>query len=151
MARTSSPSASQPAATSKSVQFALDDPKHSPVDRPRRSRRDRRGHDSDNDSSHDGHRSARHQSDRRQRPPRQDSRTPSPAPSDETVDLPERFDEEGRPKPETDENPLSDTIQEFLGGKGSVGKMFLTLTDGLIGSNGGGGGGGSRDDRRRRR
>lgn len=140
------------------MQFALDDnnePKHSSVDRPHRSRHDRRGYDSDTDSSHDGRRSSRHhKSDRRQRPARQDPSTPSPAPSEETVDLPERFDEDGRPKPGLDENPLAGTIQEFLGGKGSVGKMFLTLTDGLIGSGGGGGGnggGGSRDDRRRRR
>lgn len=159
MARTSARSASQPPATSKSVQFALDDPKHSSPDRSHRSRHDRRGYDSDTDSSYDGHRSSRHKSDRRQRPARQDSRTPSPVPSDQTIDLPERFDEEGRPKPETNENPLANTIQEMLGGKGSVGKMLLSLTDGLIGGGNGSGGSGSgsgsgsrsRDDRRRRR
>lgn len=138
------------------MQFALDDndPKHSSVDRPHRSRHDHRDYDSETDSSHDGRHSSRHhKSDRRQRSAPRDDSTPSPAPSEETVDLPERFDEDGRPKPGTDENPLADTIQGFLGGKSSVGKMFLTLTDGLIGGGGGGGGagGGSRDDRRRRR
>ena len=130
------------------MQFALDDdPKPSPSDRSHRSRHDRRGYDSDTDSSYDGHRSSRHKSDHRQRAARQDSRTPSPAPSDETVDLPERFDEQGRPKPATDEDPLVNTIQDFLGGKNSVGRMFLTLTDGLTGS----GVGNSRDERRRKR
>jgi len=126
------------------VQFALDNSEPTSPDQPRRSRRDRHGYDSDTDSSYDSRRSSRRDPNHRHRSSRQDSRTPSPAPSDETIDLPERFDEQGRPKPARGEDPLADTIGEFLGGKGPVGKMLLSLTDGLVG-------GGSRDDRRRRR
>ncbi len=138
-------STSQPPSTGRSVRWALndeyDDPSASKSSH--HSRQNRRGYDSDTDSSHDGHRSSRRNLDKRTRPPRQDSRTPSPAPSDETIDLPERFDEQGRPK---DEDPLADTIQNLLGRKGGVAKMFLSLTDGLVGNSDG-----VRDDRRRRR
>lgn len=152
MASTSQRASSQPPPNSKSVQFALKNPEPSSPEQPRRSRRDRRGYDSDSESSNDPHRSSRRDNHHRHRPPRQDSRTPSPAPSDQTVDLPPRFDEQGRPKRSRDEDPLVDTIGELLGGKGVVGKILLGLTDGLVGGNGGSSSSsGRRDERRRRR
>lgn len=90
----------------------------------------------------------RHHRSRRSHDRREEPRSPSPAHSDATIDLPERFDERGRKKPERGEDPIADKIEEFLSGKGSTGKLFKSLTDGLLG-------GGSADvdksSRRRRR
>ena len=82
---------------------------------------------------------------RRHRQSSSDSRTPSPAESDSTVDLPERFDQRGRRLPENDEDPLTKGIQDLLSGKGSLSKALQSF-----------GIGGSSDDnsdggRRRRR
>lgn len=56
------------------------------------------------------------------------SRSPSPAASDATVDLPERYDRYGRRKPEKGEDPLADTIEDLLSGKGAAGKFLGKLT-----------------------
>lgn len=60
----------------------------------------------------------------------------SPAPSDETIDLPERFDKYGRKKPEADEDPSADRLDNILAGKGTTGKLFGNFVDGLFGPEG---------------
>jgi hypothetical protein len=60
----------------------------------------------------------------------------SPAPSDETVDLPERFDKNGRKKPEPGEDPIADRLDNILAGKGTTGKLFGNFVDGLFGPEG---------------
>jgi hypothetical protein len=73
-------------------------------------------------------------------PPRTSSRAPeppvSPAPSDQTIDLPERFDKHGRKKPELGEDPLADKLDNILAGKGTTGKLFGNFVDGLFGPEG---------------
>ena len=54
-------------------------------------------------------------------------RIPSPAESDATIDLPPRFDQYGRKKPEKGDDPLADKIEEFLSGKGKGGKWLSKL------------------------
>ena len=55
------------------------------------------------------------------------SRTPSPTPSDPTIDLPDRFDQYGRKKPEKGDDPLADKIEELFSGKGRGGKWLSKL------------------------
>lgn len=64
----------------------------------------------------------------------------SPAHSDETIDLPPRFDGQGRKKAERGEDLVADKIEDFLAGKGSAGKIFRDLTEKVLGGGGGGGG-----------
>lgn len=56
--------------------------------------------------------------------------------SDDTVDLPDRFDENGNRKPE---DPLAQKINELLAGQGGAGNLFKGLVGGLLGGQGGGG------------
>lgn len=75
------------------------------------------------------------------------ARPPSPAHSDSTIDLPQRFDEKGRRIPEKGEDPLTDTIEGLLGGGGGFGKLlkgFLGGDDDPLGD-------GGKKERRRRR
>lgn len=60
----------------------------------------------------------------------------SPAPSDATIDLPERFDKYGRKMPEPGEDPLADKLDHILAGKGAAGMLFGDLVDGLFGPEG---------------
>lgn len=60
----------------------------------------------------------------------------SPAPSDETIDLPERFDKQGRKKPELGDDPVADRLDNILAGKGATGKLFGNFVDGLFGPEG---------------
>lgn len=60
----------------------------------------------------------------------------SPAPSDETIDLPERFDKHGRKKAEPREDPMADRLDNILAGKGATGKLFGNFVDGLFGPEG---------------
>lgn len=53
--------------------------------------------------------------------------------SDETVELPERFDKYGRKKPESGEDVLTDKLKAFLAGKGATRKLFGNFADGLLG------------------
>jgi hypothetical protein len=73
-------------------------------------------------------------------PPITSSRAPeppvSPAPSDQTIDLPERFDKHGRKKPEPGDDPLADRLDKILAGKGATGKLFGNFVDGLFGPEG---------------
>ncbi|KAL8772162.1 MAG: hypothetical protein Q9209_002597 [Squamulea sp. 1 TL-2023] len=67
------------------------------------------------------------------------ARSPSPAHSDATIDLPRRFDEKGRKIPERGEDPLADTIEGLLGGSGGLGKLmkgFLGGEDDPLGDGG---------------
>ena len=61
------------------------------------------------------------------------SETASPA-SDETIDLPERFDSQGRKKAQPGEGFLADRLEGFLSGKGPARKLFGNFADGLLGS-----------------
>lgn len=73
-------------------------------------------------------------------PPTSSSRAPnppvSPAPSDQTIDLPDRFDKYGRKKPEAGEDPLADRLDNIIAGKGATGKLFGNFVDGLFGPEG---------------
>ena len=60
----------------------------------------------------------------------------SPAPSDETIDLPERFDKYGRKMPEPGDDPLADRLDHILAGRGAAGMLFGNLVDGLFGPEG---------------
>ncbi len=67
------------------------------------------------------------------------ARPPSPAHSDSTIDLPQRFDEKGRKIPERGEDPLADTIESLIGGGGGIGKFmkgFLGGDDDPLGDGG---------------
>lgn len=75
-------------------------------------------------------------------------RSPSPTPSDATIDMPERFDQYGRRKPERGEDPLADTIDDLFRGNGAVGKFLENLTGALGGGSGENGDGGRRRRRR---
>lgn len=73
----------------------------------------------------------------------------SPVPSDSTIDLPERFDKDGRPKPQSKpDDSIAGKIEDLLAGKTTPGKLFKGLAENLLGGNGGSGGGGSSRDRR---
>ena len=129
---------------SKSVQFASDDEdsrdeQHSPDNRRHRRRRRRRDHDSPETLSDSDTRETHRHSRTKDRGPPQ-PREPSPAHSDSTVDLPPRFDKDGRPKPQKGEDPIADKIEEFLSGKGSASKFLKNITDNFLG-----GGSSSRD------
>ena len=63
--------------------------------------------------------------------------TASPA-SDETIDLPERFDKQGRKKAEPGEDFLADKLEEFLKTKGPARRLFGNFADGLLGGSRGG-------------
>jgi hypothetical protein len=60
----------------------------------------------------------------------------SPAPSDETIDLPERFDKNGRKKSQAGDDPAADRLDNILAGKGATGKLFGNFVDGLFGPEG---------------
>ncbi|KAL8692217.1 MAG: hypothetical protein Q9218_002717 [Villophora microphyllina] len=75
------------------------------------------------------------------------ARSPSPAQSDATVDLPERFDAKGRRIPEKGEDPIADTVGELLGGGGGLGKFMKSFLGGEDDPLGDGG----KKSRRRRR
>ncbi|RMZ83511.1 hypothetical protein DV737_g1620, partial [Chaetothyriales sp. CBS 132003] len=62
-------------------------------------------------------------------------RTISPTDSDATVDLPPRFDSKGNKKSDP-EDPLADRIDDILQGKGTAGKLFGNLVDGIFGPDG---------------
>ena len=148
--RTPPRASSQPAPSAKSVQFD-DSVPATPEQIRNRRRRSSRNEDHgsyDSESSMDDRRHRRSKRSSGHRGRQDDSRTPSPAHSDETIDLPARFDPSGRKKPERGEDLISDKIEDFLSGKGSAGKLFKSLTDGILG---GGNGDVEKDSQRRRR
>lgn len=148
-ARAHDRASSQPAPHNKSVQFDFDtSDTSSPKARRHRHRRSEREFSNDSYDSENSPDERRHHRSRgsRHHDHHDEPRSPSPAHSDETVDLPPRFDKDGRPKAQRGEDPIADKIEDFLAGKGSAGKLFKNLTDGLLGGGGGGG-----DDGKRRR
>ena len=130
---------SQPAPHTKSVQFDLGTSvPNTPAQI--RKRRERTGPNHHHDAAHDSENSYgsdRHRRSRQRRYHSDDeSRSPSPAGSDETIVLPDRFDPEGRRKPEMGgsekgENPLIETLDGLFGGKVPVKKLI----DSFFGSN----------------
>lgn len=60
-----------------------------------------------------------------------DARPPT-AESDETEELPPRFDDDGRRKPERGEDPLADKLQDMLAGKVSAGGVFRKLAGDIL-------------------
>lgn len=62
--------------------------------------------------------------------PHAHDRSQSPTGSDSTVDLPERFDREGRKKPERGEDLVVDLLEDLLAGKGPGGKYFKKMFGG---------------------
>lgn len=142
-------SSSQPPPANKSVQFNLDPASPVPPSSPAQIRKRRQRAGSTNAQSPYLHPNANQPSDTNvsdstlvnsDRPPRhrrhhrahsQDERKQSPNPaeseSDATIDLPDRFDQYGRKKPEKGDDPLADNIEEFLSGKGKGGKWLSKL------------------------
>lgn len=109
----------------------------------RRRRRRHRYHDDDidEDERDDAHNNTQHHRRRRHRShdPSAQRRTGSPdsVNSSETVELPPRFDQEGRKVPERGEDPLADKIEDLLNGKGVAGGIFKRLTGDLLGDGSG--------------
>ena len=117
------------------------DPEKAARRRHHRRRSSRRGttdvhdHDSNNDRPYDSddhthHGSSRHASSRRHRHHAARDELLSPTGSDVTVDLPERFDKDGRKKPERGEDPVADALEDLLSGRGPGGKYFKKIFGG---------------------
>ena len=144
---------SQPPPGNKSVQFNL--PPSGPTSPEEIRIRRQREFNHDNYDSYDSESSAgkdrRHRG-KRHRDHHHDSPSSSPAHSDETVDLPERFDHHGQRVSSADEgkDPMMAKIEDLLNGKGAAGKLIKSLTDGFLGG-GDGDKDRDRDIRRRRR
>jgi len=104
--------------------------------------------------SHDPSSSSAASSSSKPRPPTKPevdrNATVSPA-SDDTVDLPERFDEHGRRKPVPGEDPLTDKLEEILSRNGLGRRLFGNFADGLLGGSRGASGSGDADGSNRRR
>lgn len=84
-----------------------------------------------------------HRRSRRKDRESQQARSDSPAQSDSTIDLPERFDRDGRPRPQAkNDDSIADKIEDLLAGKTTPGKLFKGLAANLLGGGSGGGGGG---------
>lgn len=149
---------SQPPLATKSVQFDLGSPSassslsSSSLDSPDqiRQRRQQWGGATNPLSqpfpTDESPRSHRHHQHRRHASQTELPKAPSPTHSDMTIDLPERFDQHGRRKPERGEDAWADKFEDFLNGKGVAGMFLEKLTSGL-----GSGGGRDRDGGRRRR
>lgn len=156
---------SQPPPGTKSVQFDIDSDfssvssfasPHSPDKIHKRHHRSGGGQNHQN-STNDGEispsaaknspRSRRRHHDRRRASQTDDIRSPSPAPSDTTVDLPDRFDRYGRRKPEKGEDLLADKFEDLLRNE-AVGKFLGRLTGAFGGGSDGDGVGGRRRRRR---
>jgi hypothetical protein len=109
----------------------------------RRRRRRHRNHDEDIDEHErdDHHSNTQHRRRRRHRSrdPSTHRRTGSPdsVNSTETVELPARFDQEGRKVPERGEDPLADKIEDLFSGKGLAGGILKRLTGDLLGDGSG--------------
>lgn len=79
-------------------------------------------------------------------------REPADDTDDSVIELPDRFDKHGNPKPE---DPLAAKINDLLSGRGGGGDIFKTLAEGFLGGGAGGadthGGADEEEGRRRRR
>lgn len=130
-----------------------DDRKHRRRHRNKGKERARGEDDADRD------RDRRHRSDREDR--KRDStglmhdkydREPNVDDTGSVIELPDRFDKHGNPKPE---DPLTAKINDLLSGRGGGGDIFKTLAEGFLGGGGAGGsdthGGADEEEGRRRR
>lgn len=86
--------------------------------------------DRDHDQDRESHRHRRHST-----PNASSSRSApepiaSPTPSNETIDLPDRFDKDGRRKPVKGEDPLADAFDDLVSGKGPAAKALKGLFGG---------------------
>lgn len=110
----------------------------------RRRRRRHRYHDEDqnehehNDDTNDQHQHRHHRRRRSRDPSAHRTGSPDSVNSSETVELPPRFDPEGRKVPERGEDPLADKIEDLISGKGLAGGIFKRLTGDLLGDGAGG-------------
>lgn len=128
---------------SRSAGYEAEDDTDSTPDDPRRGTRDPSSRSQDLDSSERRHRrrrsheptSSRNDSSKSAKGPELE-RVVSPADSDATIELPPRFDDKGRKKAETGDDPLAAKIDEILTGKGAAGKVFGNFLDGLFGPDG---------------
>ncbi len=141
-----SPAAAQPA---KTVQFDLNPGRNGREQRdiPSSSRRDR-DRDRDRDRTRDNGRvdyftntsaGAYGDGDGGRRQGRR-GEPGSPVGSDdsgETVELPPRFDEYGRPKADRGEDLFADRLEDLLAGRGTAGRFLNRLTGDLLGGSGG--------------
>lgn len=111
----------------------------------RRSHRRRRHHpddqhrsrDDDDDDRHHHHHRSSHHSSKNHHPSTRQGRPRSPTGSDATVELPDRFDTEGRKKSERGDDAVADILEDIISGKGPGGKYLKKLF---------GSGGGATDD-----
>lgn len=113
----------------------------------RRRRRRRRHHDRDADQDRNAESDGQTRSDDRRRRRHRKSRDPQSSASgsqrgrnrrdssssEETIDLPPRFDQEGRKMDQRGEDPIADKIQDMLSGKGLAGGIFKRLTQDFLG------------------
>lgn len=67
------------------------------------------------------------------------SKSPASDASGGTVELPPRFNEQGRKIPERGDDRIADNLEDFLNGKGTAGRLFQRFKGDLLG-----GGSGSR-------
>lgn len=66
---------------------------------------------------------------RRHRKRRARSQSPGSEASGQTVELPDRFDKDGKKRDDRGEDPLADKIEELLQGKGLMGRFVKRFTD----------------------
>ena len=88
-------------------------------------------HDRDDDRDSSSRQNNHHHHPHRRHASQNDAmtmRSPSPTLSDTTVDLPPRFDQHGRRRPEKGDDPLADALEDMLSGKGPAGKLFNKFT-----------------------
>lgn len=97
-----------------------------------RRRKVRRRHPDDRSSyeDHRPHRSSRRSSRNHHPSSARDGDPLSPTDSDATVDLPERFDKEGKRKPERGDDAIADILDDIMSGKGPGGKYFKKIFGG---------------------
>lgn len=123
--------------------YEAEDDTDSTPDELRRGTREHSSRPQDPDSSERRHRrrrshdptSSRNDSSKSSKRPELE-RVVSPADSDATIELPPRFDDKGRKKAESGDDPLADKLDEILTGKGAAGKVFGNFLDGLFGPDG---------------
>lgn len=124
--------------------------------RRRRRRRKHRHHDRGSDeigtssSDAENRSSRRHSSYNPSSGPRRPE-SPDSVDSGETVELPPRFDVEGRRMPERGDDPLADRLDDLLNGRGVAGGLLKKLTGDILGGDRDSERDGGRRRRRRKR
>lgn len=117
------------------VRFDLDSNVEFPHERRRAGSRDRRSY-SDSEETVTSRRSRRRG--RRDRDPASKlfndkyDRSPRDSDSEDTVELPRRFDEHGNRKPESKGDELAERLQDLLAGRASAGSFFKGIAGSLM-------------------